>query len=164
MPDIQIRAATENDSSLILKFVKELARYEKAEHEVVATVESIKNSIFCENANSHAIICSLDEKPIGFAIYFFNYSTWLGKKGLYLEDLFVSPEHRQQGIGKALFKYIANIAITQDCGRFEWSVLTWNQPAIEFYKSFGAEPQSEWVTYRLSGTALQKSANGITND
>jgi GNAT superfamily N-acetyltransferase len=164
MPEIQIRTATANDSSLILNFIKELALYEKAESEVVATVENIKNSIFCENSNSHALICCLDAKPIGFAVYFYNYSTWLGKKGLYLEDLYVSPEHRQQGIGKTLFKYIANIAVKEDCGRFEWSVLTWNQPAIEFYKSFSAEPQSEWVTYRLSGVALQNSATGINND
>jgi GNAT superfamily N-acetyltransferase len=147
MPDIQIRAL-----------------FEKAESEVVATVESINNSIICKHSNSHALICSVNEKPIGFAIYFYNYSTWLGKKGLYLEDLYVSPEFRQQGVGKALFKYIAKIAVKQDCGRFEWSVLNWNKPAIEFYKSFGAEPQNEWVTYRLSGAALLKSANEIHKD
>jgi GNAT superfamily N-acetyltransferase len=156
MPLIQIRKAVENDSSLILDFIKELAIYEKAESAVVATVEDIKKTLFCENPNTHALICCLDDLPVGFAVYFYNYSTWLGKKGMYLEDLYISPGQRQKGIGKTLFNYIANIAATSDCGRLEWSVLNWNQSAIDFYESFNAEPQSEWITYRLSGNALAK--------
>jgi GNAT superfamily N-acetyltransferase len=154
MPDLQIRKATVDDASLILGFVKELAIYEKAESDVVATIEDIRNSIFKPQSNTHALICSINDVPAGFAVYFYNYSTWLGKQGLYIEDFYVSPKYRKKGIGKKLFKFIANIAVANDCGRIEWSVLSWNEPAINFYKSFGAEPQSEWVVYRLAGKAL----------
>ena len=159
MLDIQIRIATIDDAALVLRFVKELAIYEKAESDVVATVNDIQNSLFSDNSGTHALICSINEEPVGFAVYFFNYSTWLGKKGLYLEDLYISPEYRKKGIGKLFFKYIARIAVANGCGRFEWSVLDWNEPAINFYNSFGAEPQSEWVTYRLSGDALNTLAD-----
>ena len=159
MLDIQIRIATIDDAALVLRFVKELAIYEKAESDVVATVEDIQNSLFSDNSGTHALICSIKKEPVGFAVYFFNYSTWLGKKGLYLEDLYISPEYRKKGIGNLFFKYIARIAVANGCGRFEWSVLDWNEPAINFYNSFGAEPQSEWVTYRLSGDALNTLAD-----
>ena len=102
----------------------------------------------------NALICALDENPIGFAVYFYNYSTWQGKKGLYLEDLYVSPEHRGVGAGKELLKHLAKIAVSQGCGRFEWSVLDWNEPAIKFYDSIGAKPKTEWVGYQLAGSAL----------
>ena len=151
---IEIRKATTEDAGLILKFIIELAIYEKAEHEVIATEEDIKQSLFSEDAIAHAVICSIDEKAVGYAIYFFNYSTWLGKNGLYLEDLYITPEKRGYGAGVALLKYLANIAVRKNCGRFEWSVLDWNEPAINFYKSIGAKPQDEWVGYRLSGDAL----------
>jgi GNAT superfamily N-acetyltransferase len=147
---IKIKDATIEDSALILRFVTELARYEKAEHEVIATKADIKNSLFGENSTTNAVICSVNNEPVGFAVYFFNYSTWLGKNGLYLEDLYVSPEHRSVGAGKALLKHLANIALSKQCGRFEWSVLDWNEPAINFYQSIGEKSQDEWVDYRLA--------------
>ncbi|MES9903889.1 MAG: GNAT family N-acetyltransferase [Sedimenticola sp.] len=159
MSVLNIRKATIDDSALILRFVKELASYEKAEHEVLATKADIKNSLFGGDSTTNAVICSVNNKPVGFAVYFFNYSTWLGKNGLYLEDLYVSPDHRSVGAGKALLKHLANIAISKKCGRFEWSVLDWNESAINFYKSIGAKPQDEWVGYRLTGQELQSFAN-----
>jgi len=158
MSNINIKKATIADAALILRFVKELACYEKAENEVFATEADVKSSLFGPNTTTNAVICSIDDEPIGFAVYFFNYSTWLGKHGLYLEDLYVSPAHRNIGAGKALLKHLANIAITKKCGRFEWSVLDWNEPAIKFYQSIGAKPQNEWVSYRLSGQALESFA------
>lgn len=154
MPDISIRTATIDDATLILDFVKALARYEKAENQVLATEAHIKSSLFGSHATTRALICEKEGRPIGYAVYFFNYSTWLGKHGLYLEDLFVSPAERGNGAGKALLRHLAQIAVKKKCGRFEWSVLDWNAPAIDFYESFGARAQSEWVVYRLSGQAL----------
>ncbi len=160
MKDITIRKATIEDAALILYFVKELALYEKAVHEVIATEENIKNSLFSESATAHAVICSnKGATPVGFAVYFFNYSTWLGKNGLYLEDLYVSHQSRGTGAGKALLKHLARIAVNKSCGRFEWSVLDWNKPAIQFYESIGAKPLNEWVGYRLTGSALTTFAN-----
>lgn len=155
MPTPTIRPAELKDAALILQFVIDLAVYEKAEDEVVATVGDIKASIFSDEHNTDAIICELDGKPIGFAVYFFNYSTWQGKHGLYLEDLYVSPEHRGSGAGKALLKHLAKLALSKSCGRFEWSVLDWNEPAIQFYQSIGAKPKDGWTGYRLSGEALE---------
>lgn len=151
---ILIREANRADSGLILKFIKELAAYEKAEHEVLATVSSIENTIFGENSSTKVVICEKANIPIGFAVYFFNYSTWLGKQGLYLEDLYVSHTERGSGAGKALLKHLATIAIDNDCGRFEWSVLDWNESAIEFYNSLGAKPKNEWIGYQLTGQEL----------
>ncbi|MFT6915017.1 MAG: GNAT superfamily N-acetyltransferase [Motiliproteus sp.] len=159
MSVIEIRQATVEDAALILRFVTELAIYEKAEHEVVATESDIQKSLFGADSNTRAVICNINDEPIGFAVYFFNYSTWLGKQGLYLEDLYVSPEYRSAGAGKALLKNLAKIALAKQCGRFEWSVLDWNEPAIQFYQSMGAEPQDEWVAYRLTGKALEAFAN-----
>lgn len=150
-----IRQAKIEDAALILKFVVDLAVYEKAENEVVATVADIESSIFNDQYNTNAIICELDGDAIGFAVYFFNYSTWQGKHGLYLEDLYVSPEHRGSGAGKALLKHLAKVAVDNACGRFEWSVLDWNEPAIQFYKSIGAKPKDGWTGYRMSGEALE---------
>lgn len=151
---VLIREAKREDSNTILKFVKELAAYEKAEHEVLATEQMIEDSIFSEHSSTKAIICEKDGNPIGFAVYFFNYSTWLGKHGLYLEDLFVSPSERGSGAGKALLKHLAGIAVANDCGRFEWNVVDWNKPAIDFYESLGAKPKSEWLGYQLTGEHL----------
>ena len=156
---IEIRQATVEDSALILRFITELAIYEKAENEVIATKSDIENSLFGVDSSTSAVICSINDEPIGFAVYFFNYSTWLGKHGLYLEDLYVSPKFRGAGAGKALLKHLAEIALSKDCGRFEWSVLDWNEPAIRFYQSIGAKSQDEWVGYRLTGKALQEFAN-----
>jgi len=158
MPDITIRPATENDCALILKFIRELAEYEKALHEVVATEQDLRAALFGPEPRAFGLICTIDNNFAGFAIYFFNFSTWLGKYGLFLEDLYVSPEYRGSGAGKALLKHLAQLAVEKDCGRFEWNVLDWNTPAIDFYQSFGAEPQSEWVGYRLSGDALRNFA------
>ncbi|WCN10345.1 GNAT family N-acetyltransferase [Marinomonas mediterranea] len=154
-----IREANRNDSGLILRFVKELARYENAEHAVIATESSIESSIFSESSTTRALICEKDGCPIGFAVYFFNYSTWLGKHGLYLEDLYVSQSERGSGGGRALLKHLAKIAVDKGCGRFEWSVLDWNEPAINFYKSLGAKPKDGWVGYQLTGQDLLELAD-----
>nr|WP_322940491.1 GNAT family N-acetyltransferase [Pseudomonas sp. s4] len=151
---INIRPATPDDAELILRFITELAIYEKAEHEVKTDAAGIRDSLFADGSTAHGLICENDGQPIGYAVYFFNYSTWLGKHGLYLEDLYVSPESRGLGAGKALLRHLAQLAVARGCGRFEWSVLDWNTPAIDFYESFGARPQSEWTTYRLTGQAL----------
>ena len=157
---LTIRPATPDDAELILRFITELAIYEKAEHEVKTDAAGIRDSLFAERATAHGLICEHQGRPIGYAVYFFNYSTWLGKHGLYLEDLYVSPEARGLGAGKALLRHLAQLAVARDCGRFEWSVLDWNTPAIDFYQSFGARPQSEWTTYRLTGQALLDCAEG----
>lgn len=157
---ITIREAIPADAALILHFVRELAIYEKAEHEVLATEKSIATTIFGENTGVDALICELSGDAIGFAVYFYNYSTWLGKPGLFLEDLYVSPEHRGLGAGKALLQHLAQIAVAQKCGRFEWNVLDWNEPSIKFYESLGARPLSEWIGYRLTGDALLNLARG----
>lgn len=154
MDSLSIRQATDADPALILHFIRELAIYEKAEHEVLATEETIKNSIFSDDSHVHALICEQEGQPVGMAIYFYNYSTWLAKSGLYLEDLYVSPDHRGKGAGKLLLKKMAKIALQNDCGRFEWSCLDWNKPSRDFYQSIGAQSQDEWVGYRMSGQTL----------
>lgn len=154
MPVLAIRNATRDDAGVILQFVKELAAYEKAEHQVLATESSIRESIFSDESATKALICESDGQPVGLAVYFLNYSTWLAKHGLYLEDLYVTPSARGTGAGKALLRHLAQIAVQKECGRFEWSVLDWNEPAIQFYESLGAKPQNEWVGYRLTGQAL----------
>lgn len=153
-----IRPATIDDTATILHFIRELAIYEKAEHEAKATADHIHRTLFNEQPKAHAIICELNGEAIGFAVYFFSYSTWQGQYGLYLEDLYVSQSHRGVGAGKQLLTALAKIAVDNDCGRFEWSVLDWNQPAIDFYESLGAKPQSEWIKYRLDGQALKDLA------
>lgn len=155
---MNIRTATAEDAEVILALIIELAIYEKAEYEVVTTVDEIRESIFGHNSKTSALIAEVDDKPVAYAVYFYNYSTWLGKNGIYLEDIYVSPEYRQQGIGKALLKSVVQIAVSQNCGRVEWSVLDWNTPAIEFYESLGAKPQDEWTVYRLSGDELKRFA------
>lgn len=155
---ISIRPACADDAPVILRFITELAIYENAAHEVVATVDSIRTSLFDEGTNVHAQICEVDSEIAGFAVYFFSFSTWLGKRGLYLEDLYVSPCFRGSGAGKRLLQELARIAVAEDCGRFEWSVLDWNEPAIRFYEALGASAQSEWIRYRLAGEALRAFA------
>lgn len=154
MPTIDIRPAAIGDVPLILRFIRELAVYEKAESEVLATEEHLRRTLFGDQPYAHALICRVDGVDAGFAVYFFNYSTWQGRPGLYLEDLYLSPAHRQAGAGKALLQHLARIAVANDCGRFEWSVLDWNEPAIRFYRSIGAVAMDEWVRYRLTGQAL----------
>jgi len=154
MSKLSIRPAVIDDCQTLLHFITELAIYEKAEHEVLATEQSLKESIFTDNSHVHALICEQQGEAIGIAIYFYNYSTWLAQSGLYLEDLYVSKKCRGQGAGKLLLKHLANIAVENNCGRFEWSCLDWNKPSRDFYEGVGAIAQSEWVGYRLSGQAL----------
>lgn len=154
MDHLTIRPATLADSALILQFVHELAAFENAAHEVQATLDHVQGTLFCANPKVFSLICLDGATPVGFAVYFFNYSTWQGRHGLYLEDLYVSTARRGSGAGKALLRRLAQIAVEQDCGRFEWSVLDWNTPSIAFYDSLGAQPQSEWIRYRMSGQAL----------
>jgi GNAT superfamily N-acetyltransferase len=159
-PAIEIRPASEADVPLILGFIKELAIFEHAEAEALATPAQIRNSLFGPQPHARALICRVDGVDAGFALYFFSYSTWQGRQGLYLEDLYLSPAYRHQGAGTALLQHLARIAMANDCGRFEWSVLDWNEPAIKFYRSLGAVPMQEWVRYRLVGEALAQFAAG----
>jgi GNAT superfamily N-acetyltransferase len=149
-----IRQATPDDAATILGFIRELAIYEKEPDAVVATEEDIVQNLFNTETTTEALICLSGEQPVGFAVYFLSFSTWLGRDGLFLEDLYVSPERRGEGHGKALLKHLACTAVERRCGRFEWNVLDWNEPAIRFYESLGARPQSEWIGYRLEGQAL----------
>lgn len=153
-----IREAVREDAATLLGFIRELAIYEKAEHEVAATVETIRESIFGRDSVTRALICEQDGEPVGMAIWFFSYSTWQARNGLYLEDLYVTPKARGLGAGKAMLKRLAAIALENDCGRFEWSVLDWNEPAIRVYEAIGAEPMKEWVRYRLAGETLRDFA------
>lgn len=160
MSNVTVRTAVKNDAATILFFIRELAIYEKAEHEVLATEATITETIFSEDSHVNALICELDGKAIGIAIYFYNYSTWLAKPGLYLEDLYVSADARGKGAGKLLLQRLANIALEKGCGRFEWSCLDWNKPSRDFYESIGAISQDEWVGYRMSGDTLINFAAG----
>jgi len=154
MTDIILRDATPSDAATILHFITELAIYEKEPDAVKTDEQAILNTLFSDSATAHSIICLEGDTPIGFAVYFYNYSTWLGKNGLYLEDLYVSPDSRGKGAGKLIMKHLARQAISKDCGRFEWVVLDWNKPAIDFYNSINAKPQDEWIIYRLTGQEL----------
>ncbi|KZM43681.1 GCN5 family acetyltransferase [Marinomonas sp. SBI22] len=160
MSNLIVREASRKDTKTILKFITDLAIYEKAEHEVLATEETINNTLFASDTHSYALICELDGVPVGSAIYFFNYSTWLAKSGLYLEDLYVSPEYRGKGAGLKLLKTLAQIALEKDCARFEWSCLDWNTPSREFYEAIGAKSQDEWIGYRMTGQTLVDFAKG----
>ena len=156
---ITIRDAVASDSQTILDFIIELAVYEKAEHEVKTNVEQTREAIFGENSTVKALICEEDGVAIGYAVYFYNYSTWLGKNGIYLEDLYVSQSKRGNGAGKLILKHLAKKALAENCGRFEWSCLDWNTPSREFYESLGAVAQTEWIGYRLEGDSLNSFAN-----
>jgi len=155
---IHIRPATQDDIPLILQLIHKLAEYEKAPEQAVATGHDLRRDGFSGNPKFRVLIAEWEGRPAGFALFFYNYSTWLGRPGLYLEDLFVQPEHRGKGIGKALLVRLAKIAVEEGCGRFEWQVLDWNTPALEFYKSLGAGVLDEWSTMRVSGDALKKLA------
>jgi GNAT superfamily N-acetyltransferase len=155
---IEIRSATAADAPLVLQLIKELATYEKLANEVVANEEMVRDTLFGERPAAEALIATVDGAPAGFAIFFSNYSTFLARPGLYLEDLFVRPTFRRRGVGRALFVHVARLAVERRCGRFEWSVLDWNAPAISFYRSLGALPMSDWTVFRLTGEALVKAA------
>lgn len=160
-PKFIIRPATIDDTALILTFIKELADYEKLLDEVVATEETLKDSLFGDTAHAKVIIGEYEGKPVSFALYFHNFSTFLGRPGIYLEDLYVQPQLRGKGLGKILLGYLANLAIELNCGRLEWWVLDWNQPAIDFYSALGAQPMDEWTVNRVSGEALNKLAQHL---
>jgi GNAT superfamily N-acetyltransferase len=156
---LELRTATSKDAGLILAFIKKLAEYEKLSHEVVATEWELERTLFGPKPFAEVAIAELKGKPVGFALFFHNYSTFLGKPGLYLEDLFVEPETRGLGVGKALLIYLAKLAEERGCGRFEWAVLDWNEPSIRFYESLGAVAMKEWTVYRETGQALTKLAS-----
>lgn len=161
MVDLELKKVEEGDLPLLLWFIKRIAEYEKLPHEVTATIETLRESFFGEKSNVEAYIGYLDGEPVVYAIYFYNFSSFLGKRGMYLEDLFVLPDLRGKGIGKYVLAFLANRAVEEGCGRFEWTVLDWNKPAIDFYKSVGAVSMDEWTIFRLSGEALNKFANTI---
>lgn len=154
MASLTIRQARPKDVDQIMQFVIDLAIYEKEEDAVVATPEHFTNALFCDNPQAHCLIAEAGSKAIGFAVYFYSFSTWLGQHGIYLEDLYVSPESRGLGAGKALLKQLAVIAVEKNLGRVEWSVLDWNEPSIKFYEAMGAKPKDGWTVYRLSDNAL----------
>ena len=156
---IEIVPATRADVPLIRKFILELAEYERAlPGEAPVTEKDLVDTLFGDRPAAEVIIANVDNRPVGFALFFHNYSTWLGKRGIYLEDLFVRPPARKHGVGFALLRELARIAVERDCGRVEWSVLNWNELAINFYKRIGAHPQDEWTTFRLTGDALSRLA------
>ena len=147
---ITIRAAISSDVSQVLEFIRELAEYEKLIHEVTVTQEALGLSLFGEKPYAEVLLAFVGEKPAGFCLFFHNYSTFVGKPGIYIEDIFVRPEFRGVGIGKRFFEELGRLAIDRDCGRIEWWVLDWNQPAIDFYTSLGAKPMDEWTVYRIT--------------
>ena len=153
----EIRKAKREDIKLIYGFIKELAKYEKMSDEVIATEETLSYWLF-EKKIGETLFIMVDGKEVGFALYFFNFSTFVGRAGLYLEDLFIRKEYRGRGYGTRVFKELAKIALINNCKRFEWCCLNWNSPSIAFYKSLGAKSMDEWTTYRLSGDALKKLA------
>ena len=152
---LRIAAAAESDVPLILSFIRKLAEYEKLSHMFMATEENLREHVFGANPVVEVLLAYWDEEPAGFALYFLNFSTFLGRPGLYLEDLFVEPAQRGKGIGKALLKHLAKIVVERGYGRMQWAVLDWNTPSIEFYRSLGAVPLDDWITYRLTGEALE---------
>jgi len=157
--ELSFRFAEKKDAALILDFIKELAEYEKMLDEVVTDEKTLEEWIF-DKEKAEVIFAVVDGKEIGFAVFFHNFSTFLGRAGLYLEDLFVKPEYRGKGYGRAILKKLASIAVERGCGRFEWWCLDWNKPSIDFYMSLGAEPMSDWTVYRITGDTLKKLAEG----
>jgi GNAT superfamily N-acetyltransferase len=160
--DLTIRVAIADDCATILTFIKDLAEYEKLSHEVVTDETGLRTTLFGARPAAEVLIAELASTPVGFALFFQSYSTFLGKPGLYLEDLFVRPTARGKGVGRALMSALAWIAVSRDYGRFEWSVLDWNEPALQFYRSLGAKPQSEWTVQRLTGAPLAALAEHWT--
>ncbi len=158
IPNFSIRAATVDDVPLVLRFIKDLADYEKLPHEVTATEEILRRNLFTERKTAEVLLAREGENYVGFALFFQNFSSFLGKPGIYLEDVFIKPEFRGRGYGKALMVYIARLAKERDCGRFEWSVLDWNKPSIKFYRSLGAIAMDEWTVQRMGVDAIKTLA------
>ncbi len=155
---LRIRPGELEDVPLIAELIRGLARYEKLEHEVVMTEEKLTASLFGERRYAETLIAQDDGEPVGFALFFHNFSTFLAQPGIYLEDLFVVPEQRGRGVGRALLERLAQVAVDRGCGRLEWAVLDWNKDAIKFYERLGAKPNSEWTVYRLTGQPLHALA------
>jgi GNAT superfamily N-acetyltransferase len=154
-----IRPAVEQDVPLVLSFIQQLAEYERLTHEAVVTEDTLRESLFGERRCAEVLLGYFENEPVAFAVFFHNFSTFLGKPGLYLEDLFVIPEMRGRGFGRTMLIELARIARERGCGRFEWSVLDWNEPAIGFYKKLGATPMDEWTVFRVKGEALERLAD-----
>ena len=155
---LNIRSATVDDVPIILELIRALAAYERAPDEVVATEEQLADVLFGEKPSAEVLLAFEDNEPVGFALFFHNFSTWLARPGLYLEDLFVKPEHRGKGFGRALLIDLAKIARDRHCGRMEWAVLDWNEPAIQFYRKLGAKPMDEWTVFRLTRDGIARLA------
>ncbi len=151
---IRIRSATKEDVPVVAELIRGLARYEKLEHEVVMTEDLLAAGLFGERPYAEVLLAVDEDRPVGFALFFHNFSTFRGRPGIYLEDLFVVPEERGSGIGRALLEHLARLAVDRGCGRLEWAVLDWNRDAIAFYERLGARPNSDWTVYRLTGEAL----------
>lgn len=158
LPGFTIRSATADDCQLILDFIQELADYEKLSHEVVATPETLQETLFGERAYAEVLVGEYQDSAVAYALYFHNFSTFTGRPGIYLEDIYVTPRMRGKGFGKSLLAYIARLAVERNCTRVEWSVLDWNEPSIQFYRSIGAAPLDEWTVQRLDGEALSNFA------
>lgn len=159
---LNIRSAKVNDVGLILQFIRDLAEYEREPQSVTATEADLVRDGFGADPKFRVVIAEWDGKPAGFALFFYNYSTWQGRPGLYLEDLFVRPEFRGDGIGKTLLVHLARLAVQENCGRFQWQVLDWNTPSIRFYESLGAKVMKEWLTMRVEGEAIKRLADEPT--
>jgi GNAT superfamily N-acetyltransferase len=157
--EFQIRPAQVEDVPIILQLIRDLATYERAPDEVSATEEQLVDVLFGDKPAAEVLLAFEGQSPVGFAVFFYNFSTWLGRPGLYLEDLFVKPEKRGKGYGRALLIELAKIAKRRDCGRMEWAVLDWNEPAIKFYQTLGAKPMHEWTVFRLTGDEIAKLAD-----
>ena len=151
-----IRPAVAADVPLILEFIRRLAEYERLAHEVAATEAGLRQWLFGDRPYAEVVIAEYDRQPVGFALFFHNFSTFLGRPGIYLEDLFVAPEHRGRGVGRALLRHLARLAVERGCGRLEWWVLDWNEDAIRFYRGVGAVPMEDWTVFRLTGEALER--------
>ena len=158
IPGFVIRAAAEADVPVILSFIKQLAHYERLSHEVTATEELLRQTLFGERSTAEVAIGYFNGQPVGFVLYFHNYSTFLARPGLYIEDLFVDEAYRRRGFGRALLLHVARLAGERRCGRLEWAVLDWNEPAVNFYKKLGAVAMDEWTVFRVTGAALKKLA------
>ena len=156
--ELVIRAATIVDVPIILQLIRELAEYERAPNDVVATEEKLREVLFGARPSAEVLIALAGDEPVGFAVYFHNFSTWLGRPGLYLEDLFIRPAERGKGYGRALLVDLAKVAQERGCGRMEWAVLDWNEPAIQFYRKLGAKPMDEWTVFRLTGDGIAQLA------
>jgi GNAT superfamily N-acetyltransferase len=159
LSNFRIRAAVEEDVPLILQFVKKLARYERLSHDVSVTEDLLRKNLFGEKRMAEVILAEDQNTAVGFALFFPNFSTFLGKPGIYIEDIYVDESYRRRGFGYAMFIYIVRLAKERECGRLEWSVLDWNTPAIRFYEKMGAVPLSDWTTYRLTGESLRRLAD-----